>query len=107
MKWIDVNERMPEEFGRYIVCTTDGVVDVCDFCRKEEWKTDPPIFHQWDSEEWICWEPEVVAWMPLPEPWKGEKNEIDRCRGIDKEPDTRPESREDDEWDKAVSVLWW
>ena len=60
-KWISVEERLPEENGKYIVCTAKGSVyctkfsiDVCE------------IFHT-DMYTHIAY------WMPLPEPPKETK----------------------------------
>ena len=57
--WIPETERLPEEFGRYIVTrisADDGVgrVDII-------WYS---TFYGWDRDE------RPVAWMPLPEPYK-------------------------------------
>lgn len=67
-RWIPVTERLPEEEGQYLVsCDSDFAIEVARFYIDDE-----------DDEEdrwWGCdWnDPEdVVAWMPLPEPYKGE-----------------------------------
>lgn len=61
-RWIPVREGLPEEYGVYLVTIGDST----DFCiwNKKEWG--------WESRK--GWEPniEITAWMPLPEPWKGE-----------------------------------
>lgn len=61
--WIPCSERMPHIYGRYLVTTKifdNNVVET----------------NVWDDEEqrW-CWVGEVIAWMPLPEPWKGADDE--------------------------------
>lgn len=53
-KWIPVSERLPEEDGEYLVTTINGDVDIY-------------VFHTWGAKS-----PKVIAWMPLPEPYKAE-----------------------------------
>lgn len=54
-KWIPCKERLPEEYQRVMVtiCKSGYYVDVLTY-----WS---------DSDIWKLY---VVAWMPLPEPWK-------------------------------------
>ena len=52
-RWIPVSERLPEEEGLYLVYTEEQPY-VCPF----------------DGREWHI--DEVIAWMPLPEPYKTE-----------------------------------
>lgn len=65
-KWIPCAERLPEYSGRYLVTRErDGK-------RIVDWN----IYYYRSSERfdgWM-WEP-VSAWMPLPEPYKGGKDE--------------------------------
>lgn len=59
-RWIPVSERLPEERQEILATTTDnawGDVVIIRTYYKEMHKS-------------------VIAWMPLPEPWKGEKNEL-------------------------------
>lgn len=58
-KWIPVKERLPEN-GTYI-CTIKG-----ELCGLDEPFTGMCGFEngKWDEED--C----IIAWMPLPEPWK-------------------------------------
>lgn len=79
MKWTPVSERLPEIGEHYvsepcIVYCSNGAYG---FAELEE-----NIFGQvgWNCERDDEYhEPlgEVLAWMPLPEPWKGEENEAD------------------------------
>ena len=55
-RWIPVSERLPEEDGLYLVYTEEQPF-VCSFK---------------DGEFFID---EVIAWMPLPEPYKAEGND--------------------------------
>lgn len=53
-QWIPVTERLPEENGDYLVTGRQGAVNK----------------RRYDDGHWYGnWA--VVAWMPLPEPWKG------------------------------------
>lgn len=76
-EWIPVTERLPEEaFGCLVtVWDTDPVT-------MEEFENLLPYFVGWDGEQWNDGEGEqcpfeVIAWMPLPEPWKGADDESD------------------------------
>ena len=71
-KWIPATERLPEsnEFVEsvrkyYLVQNEYGDMMVC--C----W--DGKAWEQMYAHDYV--EDAVVAWMPLPEPWKGEENE--------------------------------
>ena len=55
-QWIPCSERLPEEGGYYLTTTMYQEV-YCDY-----WNGD-----NYDRTEM------VIAWMPLPEPWKGEQ----------------------------------
>ena len=69
-RWIPCSERLPEIGEGVLGCSKGGTVDVV-------WRTmfsNPP--GAWDTNGLIPIE-ELLAWMPLPEPWKGEDNEAD------------------------------
>ena len=66
--WIPCSERLPEESGRHIITTYDGVSR----------RTTTAVFQKrlggWClSGRMAYWH--VVAWMPLPEPYKEEQSE--------------------------------
>ena len=73
-RWIPVSERLPEEDqcilvtvnGRYKNVTFDNAIQIACYCEEEGWVI----------EEWPEWEnPNVIAWMELPEPYKPEEVE--------------------------------
>ena len=53
-QWIPCSERLPEEDGEYLTTTEDGLCDV----------------ESYGDGEWFY--DDVVAWAPLPKPWKGD-----------------------------------
>ena len=62
-KWIPCGERLPEDEKEVLITIFEdsiylGWYDLTD--------------KQWRTEEFDCEEGEVIAWMPLPEPYKGE-----------------------------------
>lgn len=70
-RWIPVTERLPEEEGQYLVsCNSDFEIEVARFYIDDE--------DDEDDRWWDCYwnDPEdVVAWMPLPTPYKGGEKE--------------------------------
>lgn len=73
-RWISVGERLPkEEKMHYWVCTDTGYQCQC------RWTNDVYGLGASDRWEWKIFDipqyQKVVAWMPLPEPWKGEEDE--------------------------------
>ena len=73
-RWIPVSERLPEEQKFYLVtiAKNTGGHDI-EYCFYEFGKR--LMIADGKSEENTCWEEEVkkvVAWMPLPEPYKPE-----------------------------------
>lgn len=72
--WIPVSEQLPEEQKFYLVTiaknTGEHDIEYC-FYECGKWL----MIADGNSEENTCWEEEVkkvVAWMPLPEPYKPE-----------------------------------
>ena len=70
-RWIPVTEALPEEENKsYWICTDTGYQCKC------RWTNN--IYGIYESNEWgwsifdIPQYTKVVAWMPLPEPWRGE-----------------------------------
>ena len=72
-KWIPVSERLPEN-GCGVLVTVNGKHNNITFVNALE------IAEYGNTEGWIIegyldWlDPNVIAWQPLPEPYKGEKD---------------------------------
>ena len=71
--WIPCSERLPEEpFGCLVTVWDTNPVTM------DEFENILPYFVGWDGEQWNDADGEqcpfeVIAWMPLPEPYKGEQ----------------------------------
>lgn len=66
--WIPCSERLPKKDGEYIAtfgAETGWFVDICDYDATMGWGFFPD-----DGGEFLEVS-NVLAWMPLPEPWKG------------------------------------
>ena len=60
-EWISVSERLPEEDTKvYLACCDDGYVSAI----------------MYSSGKWLIAGSNIVAWMPLPEPYKAESEEV-------------------------------
>ena len=62
-KWIPVSERLPEEDDFYLVTAKVGnelIIDISEYTPKTDF---------WDIPH------EIVAWLPLPKPYKAESEE--------------------------------
>lgn len=76
-KWIPVSERLPELPYGCLVTVWDT-----DFITMDEFENILPYFVGWDGEQWNDADGaqcpfEVIAWMPLPAPYKdGEQDEV-------------------------------
>ena len=74
-KWIPCSERLPEKpYGCLVTVWDTNPITM------DEFENILPYFVGWDGEQWNDDDGEqcpfeVIAWMPLPEPWKGEENE--------------------------------
>ena len=62
-KWTPVTEAKPESEGVYLVSGRDKVW-LCKFSKMQ-------LIQGWEND---ARNPMVEAWMPLPKPWKGERN---------------------------------
>jgi hypothetical protein len=61
IKWISVADRLPDNEGKYLVCTANGNIGVGNF------------IDYYGAGKLLCFDTWAVThWMPLPEPPKGE-----------------------------------
>ena len=71
--WIPVEKQIPEENGddgELIVTDKNGRVWSRIYYGFAEETDEEPCFHKWDDEMWQCYKPDVIAWRPLPEPYR-------------------------------------
>ena len=69
-RWIPVSERLPKEYDLVLVTEKYGFVDTAHFAHNDLTEMD----------EWIAADDEtfdVIAWMPLPQPYKGESEDAE------------------------------
>lgn len=70
-EWIPVEERLPEEDDRVILCTIHGIVKEGTYTERYGYAMRKGFFTETCFEE-LC---DVTAWMPLPEPYQKEERE--------------------------------
>lgn len=88
-KWIPCSERLPDEVGTYIVTDEDGDVYEYDYC-------DLTVH----VGRWSFGRRKIIAWMPLPEPFKKEPEANDRqCEKCRHKVETKPGVEACDVWD--------
>lgn len=69
-QWIPVSEGLPKEYGEYICTMENGQVQECGFVPENQrglvdgWST-----CEADGHKFLGYA-DVLAWMPLPDPWK-------------------------------------
>jgi len=71
LDWIPCSERLPEKDGKYL-CTVNRELRVVRtmFYRPSAWDAENKC--KWKtSDDFYAYDWFVLAWMPLPEPWKG------------------------------------
>ena len=72
--WIPVTERLPEAdgYGHYfLVCLENGVVRINGFSCIHTTRCPDGFYYETEHFTWRQNQNKVVAWMPLPEPYKG------------------------------------
>ena len=65
--WIPCSERLPEEFSYILVCTDENEIFLATYLG-----TLNDGSHCFDDDDGMMCEGDVIAWQPLPEPYKGE-----------------------------------
>lgn len=70
-EWIPVSERLPEVHRSILIATSQGYV------AEGEYDGMYNDHHKWIQYRWSAtlWDGEVIAYMPLPEPYKGDTDE--------------------------------
>lgn len=82
-KWIPVSERLPEEYGEYLITWTTSqskrpFIGISEGEETLEYDHEHNRFKfKWLLDDYIKVYPnvEVIAWMPLPEPYKAESED--------------------------------
>ena len=67
LKWIPCSKKMPDDGKWAIWCSSDGVIEIARF-KEDCYNHFYPNETSFDLED-------AIAWMPLPEPYKGGENE--------------------------------
>lgn len=68
-KWTPCSEGLPKKYGEYLCCDIRGEYILGMPFENED--SDTGFVVETDNEYMI----NCIAWMPLPEPWKGEEND--------------------------------
>lgn len=72
LQWIPCDEQLPEsEEKTYWICTDTEYQCQCRWTNVNHFWTDLTTDWHWNIFDYPQYS-KVVAWMPLPEPWKGE-----------------------------------
>ena len=70
VEWIPCRERLPEhEYDAVLVFLRSDIYDVAIWTSEHGFR---PWYSAYFEEATPEWEKPVIAWMPLPEPYKGE-----------------------------------
>ena len=76
-QWTPCSERLPEEESKsYWICTDDGYQCQCRWTNVNRFWTNLTTDWHWHTME-VPQYSKVVAWMPLPEPYKAESEELE------------------------------
>ena len=75
-EWIPCSERLPNENGDYLVTLENGVVKILGYSTTQRTTYPKGFYHIKDGFSWRQMQNPVVAWMPLPKPWKGADDEM-------------------------------
>lgn len=64
--WIPCSERLPEETGYYLVQLSKKLPN-------EDYADRVVVLYNAEEKEFMCYKKLIVAWQPLPEPYRGGK----------------------------------
>ena len=64
-KWIPVSEELPKEFEDVICSTNKSEIFIATYLEKMNDGTDC-----FDDNDGMMWEGDIIAWQPLPEPYR-------------------------------------
>lgn len=78
--WIDVNERLPEEYGEYMITwvsdyTNKPLISIAEYEITDDFdRKNCRFLGEWLFDEYMSayTNIKVIAWMPLPEPYKAD-----------------------------------
>lgn len=77
-EWIPCSERLPEKYvGEWLCCTDDGKIMILPYDTPGDGSHEC-VFYAWDDNGYFYQTFNVTAWMPLPEPYKGEQDESEK-----------------------------
>ena len=68
--WIPVSEKLPEEGKEVLTCSNGGFIEIQSFENSHG-----NIYWENKNGDWTDID-EVIAWMPLPKPYKAESEEV-------------------------------
>ena len=63
-RWIPISKRLPKKYSFVLVSTDANEVFIADYLGKMSDGTDC-----FDDDDGMMWEGDVIAWMPMPEPY--------------------------------------
>lgn len=66
--WIPCEERMPEKSGHYLVQLSEKM-------SSEDYSDMTVVLYEEEFEEFLSYSSWILAWQPLPEPYRPEKGE--------------------------------
>lgn len=81
-KWIPVSERLPEFNGRYLTSLPSRLIHeeynvmILNFAKSLHGVPNKEAWYEVDSNMVLNEVPGVIAWMPLPEPYKSESEKV-------------------------------